>query len=163
MSLPEQPAEFVTVTDTMPARDVVMFCVVSPDDHSKESKVPASRVVLSPGQRLVSPVITGCGTGLSTIVTASVPVQPLPSVTVIVIVPGVEIFTDCVDSLVDHSYTSKLPVVNVVFIPAQNVVSPVMTGCGLRCSVTVTVSAPVQAFASVTVTVYTPEDIAIID
>ncbi len=78
-----QPFASTTVTDTTADAAMRTLRVVSPVLHSTEPVAPPSAsVIVSPAQKEVGPVITGCaGTCTVTTTGADVPVHPAPSST----------------------------------------------------------------------------------
>ena len=122
-----------------------------------------------PVQKVVGPpaVIVAAGRALTvTVVAADVAEQPLASVTVTLYAPAALTVMDWVVAPLDQRYALALDDVSVTEPPAQNVVGPpaVMVGDGGGLTVTL-VAAEVaeQPFASVTVTLYAPAALTVMD
>ena len=87
VSLPAQPLPSVTLTLKVVVVDgeTVMVRVVAPVDHEYDAKpAPASSVTGDPEHDVDGPVMFTTGSGLTLTVCVSLPVQPLPFVTLTV-------------------------------------------------------------------------------
>ena len=166
--VPLQPF-VVTVTLYVPLVVTLIDCVVAPFDQRYDPPLDAVSVTLPPAQKVVGPpaVIVGVGFGLTvTTVAAEVPLQPFASVTVTLYEPDALTAIDCVVAPVLQWYELALDAVSVTLPPAQNVVGPpaVIVGVGFGLTVTtVAAEVPLQPFASVTVTLYEPLVLTVID
>ncbi len=166
-----QPLAFVTVTLNEPEVVTLIDCVVAPFDQRYEAEDGAVSVTDPPSQKVVAPpaVITGVdGFALTvTVVDADVALQPLAFVTVTLYEPDVVTLIDCVVAPFDQRYESAADAVKVTDPPAQNVVAPpaVITGVATAALTVTAVSAEValQPDAFVTVTLYEPEVVTLID
>ena len=99
-----QPLASVTVTlyAVVLAGDTVMLAVVAPVFHSYPEPPLAVRVVFSPSQMMVSPVMAAFGSGFTVTIRLAASVQPLPSVTVtpyVVVLAGDTVMADVVAPL----------------------------------------------------------------
>jgi hypothetical protein len=124
-----------------------------------------------PWQKVVGPLAVMVGVdGLAftvTFVAALVALQPLPLVTVTLYAPEVVTAIDCVVAPFDQAYEALEGAVRVTEPPSQKVVEPlaVMTGVvGFALTVTeVTALVALQPLPLVTVTLYAPEALTVID
>jgi hypothetical protein len=140
-------------------------------DHRYEVAAGAVSVTEPPVQNVVEPpaVITGVDGFAFTVtdVAAEVAVQPPAFVTVTLYEPDAVTLIDCVVSPLDQRYEAEDGAVNVTEPPAQNVVDPpaVITGVdGFAFTVTdVAAEAALQPLPFVTVTLYEPDVVALID
>ena len=122
----------------------------------QEYEVPpeAVRVVDSPLQMTLSPVMAGVGNGLTVTVTDVAAEHPLASVTVteyVVVADGLTEMEAVFCPLLQE-YEVPPEAVSVVVSPLQMTLSPVMAGVGSGLTVTVTEVAAEHPLASVTVT-----------
>ena len=153
----EQPLALVTVTVYKPAVETTIDCVVAPVDQRFPVVDEEVRVIELPGQKLLGPLMIGvAGAGFTVTLNGMVVAeQPLALVTVSVYPPAAETLIDCVVAPVDQRFPVAEDDVSVVELPAQNVLTPLMTGVG-GSGFTVTAygaEAAEQPFASVTFTV----------
>ncbi|MES2371857.1 MAG: hypothetical protein V4557_04705, partial [Bacteroidota bacterium] len=164
-----QPLAPVIVTVLFDDVFTVIDCVVSPVFHNQELPVFAVRFTEPPAQNVVAlpAVIVADGKAFAvTIVADEVAEQPLPSVTVTVLLDEVFTVIDCVVSPVFHN--QELPVLAVRFTepPAQKVVAPpaVIVADGKAFTVTIVADEVAeQPLPSVTVTVLLNEVFTVID
>jgi len=102
-----------------------------------------------------------------TVVAAEVALQPLAFVIVTLYQPDAVTLIDCVVAPFDHSQEADAGAVSVTEPPSQNVVAPpaVITGVdGFALAITVVgADVALQPFAFVTVTLYEPEVVTLID
>jgi hypothetical protein len=155
---PVQPFASVTVTPYGPAVETVMVPVVWPVLHAYEAYGPAFSTELAPWQKAVVPAMAG--TGLEFIVTscASLPVQPLASVTVTVYVfPAATVMLAAVEPVFHEYPAMPAGAFNWVLVPWQNAKLPVMFGTGNALTTRTAFVEAVHPKAFVTVTVYVPE------
>jgi len=166
-----QPLALVTVTLNEPEVVTLIDCVVAPFDQRYEAEDGAVSVTESPAQKVVAPpaVITGVD-GIAftvTVVDAEVALQPDAFVTVTLYEPDVVTLIDCVVAAFDQRYEAEDGAVSVTEPPAQNVVEPpaVITGVdGFALTVTVVdAEVALQPLALVTVTLYEPDVVTLID
>jgi len=148
----------VTVTVKVPAVDTLIEDVVAPVDHKYVLyPEPAFNIVELPEQNVVVPLMDGVGLEITVVVALVLPVHPLALVTVTVKVPAVDTLIEDVVAPVDHRYVLyPEPAFNIVELPKQNVVVPLMDGVGLELTVVVALVLPVHPLALVTVTVKAP-------
>jgi hypothetical protein len=133
--------------------------------------VPADEVSVTdpPEQNVVGPpvVIVGVAGGWFTVtfVPVDVAVQ-VPLLTVTVYVPAVETVIDCVVAPVDQVFPVAEDEVNVTLPPVQNVVDPLAEMVGVAGSgftITVVATDVAVQVPLLTVTVYVPADVTVID
>jgi len=164
-----QPFAFVTVTLYEPLAVTLIDCVVAPVDHEYEAAADAVSVTEPPAQNVVGPlgVIVAVGNAFTvTEVAALVALQPLAFVIVTLYEPLAVTLMDCVVAPVDHEYDAAAGAVSVTEPPAQNVVGPLGAIVAVGNGFTVTAVAALvalQPFAFVTVTLYEPLVITLMD
>jgi hypothetical protein len=143
--------------------------VVAPFDQRYELALEAVSVTFPPAQNVVGPfaVISAVGSGLTvTVVAAEVALQPFAFVMVTLYEPPAVTLMDCVVAPLDQRYELAPEAVSVTLPPAQNVVAPLAVMAAVGSGFTVTVVAAevlLQPFASVTVTLYDPLAVTLID
>ena len=100
------------------------------------------RVIVVPTQKELGPLIVGVGgSGLEvTANAADVAEQPAALVTVTVYEPAAETVIDCVVAPVDQRFPVREDEVNVIVLPVQNALGPLMVGTAGR-GLTVTAKA----------------------
>ncbi len=165
----EQPLPFVIVTILFDEVFAVIDWVVSPVFHNQELPAPAVRVTDPPAQKVVGPpaVIVADGNAFTvTVVADDMAEQPLPSVTVTLLLDEVFTVIDWVVSPVFH--TQELPALAVRFTDpsAQKVVvlPAVIVGVGKGLTATVVADEVAeQPLPSVTVTVLFDDALTFID
>jgi hypothetical protein len=149
---------FVTVTlYVVFAKGVtVISAVVAPVLHKYVLPPAAVKVVFTPLQIVVIPLILGVGIGLTVTACMAVAVQLLAFVTVTVYVAlavGLTVMAAVVAPVLQE-YVPPPTAVNVVLAPLQITEVPVMLAVGNGLTVTALVAVAVHPFALVTVTVY---------
>ena len=125
----------------------------------------AFKLALAPWQTANVPVIVGDGLGLMVTTCDEEPEQPPANVTVTVYVPGVfgEIEADVAPLFHKYDNAPAGAALSVADEPWHAANVPEITGIGLAFIVTDCDVEPVQPFALVTVTVYVPATLGVID
>jgi hypothetical protein len=166
-----QPLAFVTITLYWPEVVTMIDCVFAPFDQRYPLDAGAVSVTEPPAQNVGEPLVpmTGVdGFALTvTVVAAEFALQPLAFVIVTLYWPDVVTLIDCVVAPFDQRYEADAGAVSVTEPPAQNVVAPLVLITGVDgFALTVTVLAAdvaLQPLAFVTVTLYEPEVVTLID
>jgi hypothetical protein len=151
----------------VPAVDTTIDCVVAPVDQTLPVAADEVNVIVLPGQNDEGPLIVGVGgTGAALSVTtygADVAVQPLASVTVTVYVPPAVTVIDCVVAPVDQRFPLTAEDVSVMLLPGTTEEGPLMTGVATPFAVTTFAADVAVPNALLTVTVYEPGAVIVID
>jgi hypothetical protein len=128
----EQPLAFVTLTVYEPAVETTIDCVVAPVDQRLPVAEEDVSVIVLPVQKALGPLMVGvAGVGFAvTTNDAEVAEQPLALVTWTVKEPAAETTIDCVVSPVDQRLPVAAEDVNVIVLPVQKELGPLIVGVG---------------------------------
>jgi hypothetical protein len=161
-----EPPSVVTVTVYEPAVETTIDCVVAPVDQRFPVTEDDVSVMLVPAQKELGPLIVGVAGGAALDVTANraeVAEQPPAFVTVTVYEPPAETVIDCVVSPVDQRLPVAEDEVSVMVVPAVSAVGPLMVGVATGFAATTLAADAADPSAFVTVTVYVPGAVIVID